>query len=186
VFASDEVVRCTTCGGTACGAHAGVCVEDGSQHCVSHLAPLKDRPGALGCESHRSICHVDGAAFSVGGTMVCPVCTRRACASHTSACSSCGRSVCAAELNRASGRCATCGRLADTQEPADDLIAAAIDANKGEPPTAKGWRVARDATHVVAEVSHGWMRRTVFTVRHGDTKAVTVMVHSPFGSARRR
>jgi hypothetical protein len=71
-------------------------------------------------------------------------------------------------------------------EPGDDLIAAAMDANGGEPPSAKEWRTARDATHTVVELARGWMRRLVFTVRHGDQLAETVVTHSPFGSSRRR
>jgi hypothetical protein len=61
-----------------------------------------------------------------------------------------------------------------------------MDANGGEPPAAKAWRTSRDATHVVVEVSHGWMRRTVFTVRHGQARAETVVRHSAFGAKRQR
>jgi hypothetical protein len=186
VLALDEVVKCATCGAVACSEHAGVCIEDGKPHCKHHLAPLKDRSGALGCATHRTTCHIDAATFSTSGTTPCPVCARRACAAHLRECTSCGRSICTAELNDPSKRCATCMRLAETPEPGDDLIAAAVHANRGEPPKAKTWRTSRDAAHTVVELSHGWKRRTVFTVRHGENRAETVVSHSPFGPTRRR
>jgi hypothetical protein len=186
VLARDEVVECITCGGNACTLHASVCVEDGGHHCMRHLAPLKDRPGAMACPTHRTICHIDSVAFSLDGTLACPVCTRPTCSGHRRACASCGRSVCTAELDRPTGSCATCLHLAATPDPADDIIQAAMEANGGEPPNAKAWRTSRDATHTVVEVSHGWMRRTVFTVRHGDERAETVVRHSAFGARRRR
>ena len=186
VFAADEVAQCATCGATVCTVHGGVCVADGAHHCMQHLVHLTDLPEALACDAHHTTCHVDGAAFSIGGTVACPVCGRPACKTHTRQCTSCARGVCTAELDRTSGRCATCGQLVETPEPTDEIIQAAMQANNGEPPAAKSWRTSRDATHTVVELSHGWMRRTVFTVRHGDTKAETVMRHSPFGARRRR
>jgi hypothetical protein len=186
VYAVDEVTICATCGGTACTMHVGVCIEDGAHHCLSHLSPLKDRGGATACAAHRTTCHVDSVTFSLAGTTECPICGRRACGSHTRRCTSCGRSICMAEINAASKQCTTCSRLAETREPSDNLIAAAMDANKGEPPKARGWRTARDAAHTVVELSHGWMRRTVFTVRHGETRAETVVSHFPVGARQRR
>lgn len=186
VFATDEVGECVTCGADVCAVHAGDCVADGKHHCMQHLVRLTDLPEALACAEHRTTCHVDSAAFSIGGAVACPVCGRSACSRQTHKCESCGRGVCTAEFDRASGRCATCIQLTETPEPADDVIQAAMHANGGELPRAKTWRTSRDATHTVVEVSHGWMRRTVFTVRHGDTKAETAVRYSPFGVRRRR
>lgn len=186
VFATDEVSECVTCGADVCAVHGGVCVADGTQHCMQHLVRLTDLPEALACAAHRATCHVDSAAFSIGGAVACPVCGRSACGSHTHACTSCGRGVCTAEFDRPTSRCATCVQLEETPEPADEIIQAAMHANGGDLPSAKTWRTSRDATHTVVEVSHGWMRRTVFTVRHGDTKAETALRHSPFGAKRRR
>jgi hypothetical protein len=186
IFAADEVAECATCPATVCTVHTGVCIEDGTRYCMHHLAPLKDRAGALGCAAHRTTCHIDSLAFSVKGTVACPVCARRACNAHLYSCSSCARSVCTQEFDRSSARCSTCMHLVRIAEPGDDLIAAAMDANGGEMPSAKEWRAFRDATHTVVELPRGWMRRTVFTVRHGDQHAQTVVTHSPLGSRRRR
>ncbi|HEX6533586.1 MAG TPA: hypothetical protein VF041_03260 [Gemmatimonadaceae bacterium] len=43
------------------------------------------------------------------------------------------------------------------------------------------WRLSRDATHTVVELDLGWTRRLVFTVRHGDARAETVVRHSVLG-----
>jgi hypothetical protein len=42
--------------------------------------------------------------------------------------------------------------------------------------------MSRDGSHHVVEVDTGWTRRVVFTVRHGDSKADTVVRHSILGS----
>jgi hypothetical protein len=186
IFATDEVVACSMCGTTVCAVHAAVCIEDGKHHCMEHLEPLKDRPGAFGCAAHRTTCHIDSAAFSLTGTVACPVCGRPTCKAHLHPCSSCARSVCAQEFDQSSARCATCMHLVRIADPGDDLIVAAMDASGGELPNAKEWRASRDATHTVVEGARGWMRRTVFTVRQGDQRAETVVSHSPFGSTRRR
>lgn len=186
ILASDEVGSCATCGAAACDQHAAACVEDGRRHCRTHLLPLKDRPGALACEAHHTVCHVDGVEFSLAGTKVCPVCQRRACAEHTKKCGNCGRSVCTTDWNGAGNKCATCGQLRAWDDPSDSALAAVIEARGGEKPSAKEWKVARDATHSVIELSHGWTRRTVLAVRHGDNRAEHVMTHSALGSSRKR
>jgi hypothetical protein len=186
ILASDEVDVCVSCSAVACGEHAAVCVEDGRRHCRTHLTTLKDRPGAMACAEHHTVCHVDKVAFSLGGTTACPVCERYACADHTKRCANCGRAVCTSDLSRGANRCVTCEQLREWDDPSDAAIAAAIDARGGQQPRAKEWRMARDATHSVIELSHGWTRRTVLAVRHGDSRAEHVMTHSALGSTRKR
>ena len=95
VFAVDEISPCSSCGAMACAEHLGICAEDLALHCDRHLSELGDRRGEKACESHRTTCHVDGAAFSLTGTHECPVCERRSCDRHRFECTSCGRHVCA-------------------------------------------------------------------------------------------
>lgn len=184
ILASDEVSACVACDAVACAEHAAACVEDGRWYCRSHLAVLKDRPGAFACQAHRTVCHVDNVAFSLTGTTACPVCARPACATHTKKCGNCGRSVCTSDSK--AGKCTTCHQLAAWTDPSDSAIAAAMEARGGDRANAKEWRVARDATHSIIEISHGWTRRTVLAVRHGDSLAEHVMGHSAFGSTRKR
>jgi hypothetical protein len=182
VLAVDEVRSCTTCGALACSEHTALCVEDEQYHCRTHLSPLHDRPGFSACEKHRSTCHVDGNAFTVHGTSVCPVCAKSACARHQKLCAHCGRSVCVAEIGVASsGLCTTCAKLAVTADPSDDVIAAAV-AIPGQADTKpKAWRVARDATHTVVELELGWTRKLVFVVRHGERRAEKAVAQSVLG-----
>jgi hypothetical protein len=155
ILASDEIGWCATCGAAVCDQHAAACIEDGRRHCRTHLSELQDRPGAFACQAHRGVCHVDNVTFSFAGTSECPVCQRRACASHTVGCAHCGRRVCTSDWQRGVKRCATCDQLRVWDDPSDAALAAAIEANGGETPSAKEWRVARDATHVLVEFSHG-------------------------------
>src|SRR5690606_13041074 len=184
VLASDEVGACVTCGKQICDQHAGLCEADGARHCIGHLAALADRPGQVGCESHRSRCHVDGVTFSITGTRPRPVCDKPACEGSRAACSSCARQVCVRDVEE--GKCLTCRRLEETADPADDLIQVALAANGGEPPKAKVWRTARDAFGTVVELDQGWTRRLVFSVAHGEVKPKTVVQHSMLGSKRVR
>lgn len=184
ILASDEVAPCATCGRQICEVHGEACEADGQRHCSSHLIPLADRSGKKGCEQHRTTCHVDRVAFSITGTKPCPVCDRATCESHRAACSHCARQVCVSDI--AEGRCTTCGKLEILADPADDLIQAGLAANGGEPPKAKSWRAARDATSTVVELDLGWTRRLVFTVPHGETKPRTVVQHSLMGAKRLR
>jgi hypothetical protein len=180
IFASDEVTACGTCGTPTCDEHGGVCAGDGLRHCKRHLAKLNDTASEYGCERHRSVCHVDKRAFTLTGTATCPVCGLATCPAHTKECEWCGRHVCAND-RRASKRCVTCEQLAPTTEPPDTILSAAVRANKGEPPRAKGWRTSRDATHTVVELDFGWTRKLVFTLRHGDVVPDATTRHSLLG-----
>jgi hypothetical protein len=155
-------------------------------HCSTHLART-DQSERLVCEADRSSCaHEPEVIFAVDEVSACPVCARQACATHARECASCGRRVCVGEWEPATSRCATCRRLAPYPDPSEAELAAAADAAEGRAPEPKKWRAARDATHLVVEVSHGWRRRAVFTVRHGERRAETVMSHSRSGAKRTR
>ncbi len=184
VLAADEVAPCVTCARVICDAHAGICVADGARHCATHLAPLADRPGHTGCTVHRTTCHVDGVAFSIAGTAVCPVCMKPSCATHRVTCTYCARDVCVRDVQ--GGMCVTCRGLEPASDPPDELLAAALVANGGEPAKTRGWRTARDASATVVELDLGWTRRLVLTVRHGDSRPETVVRRSMFGARRVR
>ena len=181
IFAIDEVWPCATCGKTGCAQHLGTCVEDGQRHCASHLAALRDKKGALACREHRTLCHVDGVAFSVTGTEECPACERRACAQHRARCATCGRAVCASDYDRQTSTCVTCRRLTSMIEP-DDLLLHAANSVLADGARPKQWRVARDASHRIVELDLGWTRRVVFALRHGADAPDLVVRHSIFGS----
>ncbi len=186
VLATDEVTACASCGGHVCHRHSGTCNEESAdaRHCARHLAPLSDRGGAPVCERHRTTCHVDGLAFSLSGTKPCAVCGKSACEKHREGCRWCGRLICRKDVHE--GRCRTCAKLADTTDPADELIQAALAANGGSPPRAKRWRTSRDASGTVVELDLGWTRRLVFGVPHGETAPATVVQHSALGTKRVR
>jgi len=186
IVASDEVVACTTCGASVCASHSEVCSGDRERHCRTHLQPLHDTRDELGCERHRSRCHVDDRSYTLAGTPPCPLCTKPTCRDHLLACKYCGRRVCATDRDATSGRCLTCGQLASTSEPPDSVVAASVAANGGEPLKGGDWRVARDAGHLIAEVALGWSRKLVFSVRHGETTPDTVVRHSVLGSSRKK
>lgn len=184
VLAADEVAACATCGRSICGVHGGRCDADGAIHCNSHLESLADRTGGRGCEKHRTACHIDGVNFTLAGTRACPVCGKPTCERHTVACGYCGRQVCAPDVEER--RCLTCRRLEETADPADDLIQASLVASGGEPPKAKGWRTAQDASGTVVELDLGWTRRLVFSVQHGEMRPKTALQHSVLGTRRVR
>jgi hypothetical protein len=184
ILASDEVAPCAACGRITCDKHGGRCDADAAPHCNAHLATIADKPQARACEAHRAMCHVDRVFYSLAGTQVCQVCGKRACVTHRAACSYCARHVCVADHEMK--RCLTCRSLAETSDPPDDLLHAAIAANGGQPVAARGWRTARDASDTVVELNLGWTRRLVFVVAHGDTKPSRVIQHSFFGASRRR
>ena len=186
VLTSDEVGSCATCGASACDQHSGICVEDGGRHCRTHLSTLRDRPDVCACEAHRTVCHVDNVTFSLTGASVCPVCQRHACAGHTKKCGNCGRAVCVTDWHTDGNKCLTCDQLRVWDDPSDAAITAALDVHGGGRAGAKEWRMARDATHSVIELTHRWRRRTVLTLRHGDHRADHVMTHSALGSSRKR
>jgi hypothetical protein len=184
ILAADEIVGCATCSRLVCDQHGAGCSVDGARHCRSHLAALKDRAGEFACERHRTVCAVDGVAFSLTGTKRCPICTQSACAEHLGSCRSCARIVCSRELE--GGVCRTCRQLEPLADPDDTLIAAALEANRGEPPKAKQWRAARDAMHTIVELDFGWRRRLVVSVPHGEPRPSTAVYHSLLGAERRR
>ncbi|HJU64599.1 MAG TPA: hypothetical protein VJ596_02930 [Gemmatimonadaceae bacterium] len=185
IFALDELTECSTCHARGCDTHTGVCAADGARHCTAHLAALLDRKGSFGCVEHRTMCHVDGATYSVAGTWACPICGKRSCAAHLHSCPNCARMVCTQELERPVGRiCRTCRSLEGTSDPDDRIVQASIAVRGEKLASPRGWRVARDATHTVVELDHGWTRRTVFTVRHGEVTPDGAVTHSLLGSKR--
>jgi hypothetical protein len=182
----DEAVRCASCERFVCGRHQASCDVDGEVHCSSHLARA-DWSRRLVCERDRATCaHEPEAIFAVDEVTACPVCARRACSTHLRECAHCGRPVCVGEWEDATRRCATCRRLAPYPAPSEAERAAAADAGGGDVPKPRRWRAARDATHVVIELTHGWKRRTVLAVRHGDARAETVVSHTRRGAERKR
>jgi len=197
IFASDEVGACASCGKLVCAGHSALCVEDELRHCVTHLEPLHDANGSYGCAEHRKQCHVDGQTFSLTGVSECPICGKGACARHRAACGYCGRDVCTADLAEPAGpgqlelarparRCSTCAQLAAVSDPPEAVVAAARAVTRGEPKSSRAWRMARDRSHLVVELDLGLTRKTVFTVRHGDSAPDSVVKHSLLGSKRRK
>ncbi len=188
LLASDEVAACASCGRLVCPTHSAECAVDQKRHCLSHLKPLADDNGALACPEHGKRCHVDEKTFRVASVSACPVCGKDACAAHYAACTHCGRRVCTADLNGPLKRCVTCSRLAVENEPPESVVAAAAVVKKGNGGTQspRGWRIARDHTHLVVELDLGWKQKAVFTLRHGQNEPETVVKHSLLGSKRRR
>lgn len=184
VFARDEVRKCIDCGKVGCEVHVASCLEDHQPYCTTHLEPVGDRPGLMACAPHRTNCHVDGSIFSLAGTTPCPVCTKLACREHLEECHNCGRRVCSTDLSPQKRHwCATCTLLAVTDDPPDEVIAAAnmiID----RPGRAKQWKIARDAMHTVVEMDFGWTRRNVFVLRHGEDKPEQAFARSALSSRR--
>jgi hypothetical protein len=141
---------------------------------------LRNEPERFACHDHAKVCHVDRAAYRVGQASRCPVCAKWACHTHRRDCSWCGRSVCIRDFSGRLGRCLTCARLTATAEPPDNVIAAAAALVKAAAP--KQWKTARDADHTVVEMTLGFKRRLVFTVRHGDNVPCEARSHSMVGS----
>jgi hypothetical protein len=183
-YASDELYPCATCGNRACEKHHGICAVDGRHHCRSHLLPLRDAPGKAACEAHRETCSIDKLAFSIGGTKACPVCGKSACPDHLHACKNCGRATCTRHTD--GGLCTTCGKLAETSEPSDDVLSAVAEATGSETDKVRGWRTATDGAHTVVEIPLGWGRRVVLTLRHGEQRAESVVQHGLLGKKRVR
>jgi hypothetical protein len=182
----DEAVDCATCERFVCEQHQATCAVDGKVHCSAHLVRT-DQSRRLICEAHCFPCaHDADIAFAADEVSACPVCARHACPSHVKECTSCGRKVCIGEWEQASSHCATCRRLEPYLNPSPTELEAATDAADGRAPEPKKWRAARDATHLVVEMSHAWKRRVVFTARNGERRAESVMAHSRSGSKRTR
>ena len=174
----DEVVPCASCTKFVCTAHQAVCAVDGQVHCSRHLHHT-DTSRRQVCGEHRAACTEEPAAiFASDEVERCPVCGEDVCAQHRPACAYCGREVCTSDLMQPSRRCLTCSQLAATAEPPAEVVAAARALGKG----IRAWRIARDHTHFVVEVDLGLTRKTVFTLRHGETAPERVMRHSLLGS----
>jgi hypothetical protein len=185
----DEVTQCASCSKSVCTAHQAVCVVDGQVHCSRHLHRT-DASRRLVCGEHRAACGEEPAAiFAADEVEACPVCGKDACAQHRAACGNCGRQVCTTDLAQQSPprRCATCTQLAAIADPPQEVVTAArgLTGRSGAPKASRAWRMARDRSHVVVELDLGWRRRTVFTLRHGDTVPESVVTHSLAGSKRR-
>lgn len=178
MFAEDEIGPCVECGKRSCNRHGAPCHGDERWHCTEHLVALTDVVGIMACEAHRSTCHVDGRLFSLAGTSPCEICSGLTCRGHTKRCDWCGASVCAKDT--VDGRCVTCTRLAPSDDPPDEVMAAAA-ALTGDR-RVRTWHVARDGGRFVVQLDFGWTRRTVFSVPHGSSTAVRVRRHSLFGT----
>jgi hypothetical protein len=182
----DEAVECVSCKRFVCETHQATCDVDGRVHCSRHLART-DQSQRLVCEADRSTCsHEPDSIFASDEVSACPVCARSACPAHAQECMNCGRRVCVAEWEAATSKCATCRKLAPYPTPSAAELAAATEAADGGAPEPKKWRAARDVTHLVVEMSHGWKRRTVFAVRNGESRAETVMAHTARALKRKR
>jgi hypothetical protein len=183
----DEASECATCDRFVCEKHQETCAVDGKPHCASHLMRT-DQSRRLVCEADRVACaHEPDTVFAVDEVSACPVCSRKACPAHFQECTSCGRRVCVGEWEETTSHCATCRRLVPDLVLSPAELEAAVDAATvadGPAPDAKKMRAARDATHLVVEMSHGWRRRIVFAVRHDKRRPDSVMSHSRSGSKR--
>jgi hypothetical protein len=181
----DEAMECATCDRFVCEKHGATCSLDGKVHCSTHLTRT-DQSRRLVCENDRSTCaHEPDSIFAADEVIACPVCARSACPAHVQECTNCGRSVCVGEWEQATSRCGTCRQLAPYLTPSAAELAAAAAAAEGRSPEPKKWRAARDATHLVVEMSQGWRRRVVFSLPHGGGSPGTVMWHTARGSKRR-
>jgi hypothetical protein len=190
----DEVTPCASCDKSVCSTHQAVCVVDGQVHCSRHLRAT-DHSRRLVCKEHLASCALeDAAVFASDEVQACPICGKDACAGHRVACEYCGRHVCTADLapqgpHQGVRRCSTCAQLAAVSEPPGALITAAMTAiGAGEPKSksSRAWRMARDRSHLVLELDLGLTRKTVLTLRHGDTVPDSIVKHSLLGSKRRK
>jgi hypothetical protein len=182
----DEVTECASCSKSVCTAHQAVCVVDGHVHCSRHLHRT-DGSRRLVCGEHRVSCAEEPAAiFASDEVAGCPVCGKDVCAQHRAACAYCERQVCRADLAQPSRRCATCAQLVAVADPPEEVVTAARAVTGGGPKASRAWRIARDRSHFVVELDLGFTRKTVFTLRHGDTVPDRIVRHSVLGSKRRR
>jgi hypothetical protein len=182
----DEAVACASCERFVCERHQTRCVVDERVHCSTHLART-DHSRALVCDAHRGSCHHEPDAILASSEVsLCPVCGRSTCTAHLHECASCGRLVCVGEWEETSSLCGTCRQLAPCGIPSEVERAAAKEAAEEEVPKQKHWRVARDITHQVFELTHGGQRRTVFALPHGESVAETVVLHGLHQRARKR
>jgi hypothetical protein len=178
IYASDELAPCATCGAIRCAGHGGVCAGDYTFHCREHLAPLADAAGALACETHRTVCHIDRRCYSLGRTRPCPICQRQTCQEHLLTCKWCERLVCSTEVTTSHGRCATCNRLSAVAQFPEETVPALAQALEGKVPRPKDVKVAIDSSNTILEVDLGWTRRAVIVLLHGDAFASHIARHS--------
>ena len=184
----DEVTQCASCTKSVCTAHQAVCAVDGHVHCSRHLHRT-DASRRLVCGEHRVSCAEESAAiFASDEVAGCPVCGKDVCAQHRAACAYCGRQVCTTDLAQRSRHCATCAQLVAVADPPEEVVTAARAVTGGgrAPKASRAWRIARDRSHFVVELDLGLTRKTVFTLRHGDTVPDGIVRHSVLGSKRRR
>ena len=182
----DEVTQCASCSKSVCTAHQAVCVVDGHVHCSRHLHRT-DASRRLVCGEHRVSCAEEPAAiFASDEVAGCPVCGNDVCAQHRAACAYCGRQVCTADLAQPSRHCATCAQLVAVADPPEEVVTAARAVTGRTRNVSRAWRIARDRSHFVVELDLGLTRKTVFTLRHGDTVPDRIVRHSVLGSKRRR
>jgi hypothetical protein len=180
------VTQCASCSKSVCTAHQAACVVDGKVHCSRHLHRT-DASRRLFCAEHRAACALEpDAIFASDEVEACPVCGKGACAQHRGACGYCGRQVCTADLTQQSRRCSTCAQLAASADPPEEVVSAARAVTGGAPKASRAWRIARDRSHFVVELDLGLTRKTVFTLRHGETVPDRIVRHSVLGSKRRR
>jgi len=182
IVAVDEVVTCATCSTITCSTHSAICVVDGLTHCLTHLAPVKDRPRASACVRHQSRCHIDDVVYTSSGTASCPCCGKATCVDHRRECDNCGRAVCTKDYSSGATRaCATCRRLVEVTDVPDDILEAAMLARDGDSSRPKRWRMTRDSKHRIVELDLGWTRRLVVSVPHATVSPDTVVSHSILG-----
>ncbi len=186
VLASDEVSGCVTCANNVCVAHSASCIVDNAVHCHHHLAPVRDVRGALACEPHRSVCHVDGGVFTLQGTEACPSCGRLHCKDHRRECANCGRGICIADYRPGAPVCATCSRLVEVDDLPNAILAAISHTIGDRASKVKRWRAARDARHAIVELGLRWTRRIVLAVPHGGGRPEAIVSHSILGRRVRR
>src|SRR5207245_11334076 len=103
---------------------------------------------------------------------------RAACAGPRAGGGHRGRTVCTAGLEQPPRRCVTCRQLAVIADPPDDVLTAARAVTGAGPKSSRAWRMARDHSHVVVELDLGLRRKTVFTLRHGETVPDSAVEHT--------
>ncbi|HEY3220674.1 MAG TPA: hypothetical protein VGJ80_08080, partial [Gemmatimonadales bacterium] len=182
----DEVTQCASCNKSVCTVHQAVCMVDEQVHCSRHLHRT-DASRRQVCGDHRASCAQEPAAiFASDEVAGCPVCGKDVCAQHRAVCAYCERQVCTADLAQPSRQCATCAQLVAVADPPDEVVTAARAVTGRAPKASRAWRIARDRSHFVVELDLGFTRKTVFTLRHGDTVPDRIVRHSVLGSKRRR
>jgi hypothetical protein len=178
VHAADEVRACVECARASCDHHGAPCHGDQRWHCREHLETIADVSGAFACAQHRTVCHIDGKAFSLTGTTPCVVCAKPSCGKHIVRCEWCGGRACTNDMR--SGRCVTCMSLKEADDLPNDVIAALAGMSGDARP--KRRLVARDGTRFVVQLELGWTRKLVVSMPYGAARPNRVVRHSFLGS----